>query len=148
MTNYGITIGNAVLTGRIEENVFVSGWEVAETDIVPDNYPKFKGDLVPLNYRLEHKGCWREFCNITALDKLFYGEGEAFGMGKNARTTPLEEEHLAEVSQALISYKIAFKDTTPGYGPYQDRNLARLIWLEYWMAWALESCEYPAIEIR
>jgi hypothetical protein len=26
-----------------------------------------------------------------------------------------------------------------------DPILARLIWLDYWMSWALENCEHPAI---
>jgi hypothetical protein len=35
-----------------------------------------------------------------------------------------------------------------GYeGPARyDYMLARLIWLDWWMRWALENCETPAIE--
>lgn len=35
--------------------------------------------------------------------------------------------------------------TTPDEGKY-DPYLARLIWLEWWMTWALDNCETPAIE--
>jgi hypothetical protein len=33
----------------------------------------------------------------------------------------------------------------PGTDLY-DADLARLIWLEYWIDWAIHRCETPAIE--
>jgi len=54
------------------------------------------------------------------------------------------------VESALFSYE---KIKPPGFNPEGttedtaqfDAVLARLIWLDYWIRWAFENCETPAI---
>lgn len=58
----------------------------------------------------------------------------------------ITQEHYQTVANALEEYQKHAK-RPPGYDDFgnYDYDKARLIWLEYWMKWALKNCETPAI---
>jgi hypothetical protein len=64
---------------------------------------------------------------------------------------PLRPTDLLLVREALEAYRDArkFGRFSPGaeqeWGDWEEGCLARLAWFEWWMTWALETCERPAI---
>lgn len=92
-----------------------------------------------------------EFCKVTELRDLFFDEDDGL-FSEHPGCKLLRQEHLDKVQRALIRYQ-ASTTAKPGFydwgepntGEY-DGNLARIIWLEWWMRWALATCETPAIE--
>jgi len=75
----------------------------------------------------------------------------------------LREQDHGAVRLALETYRSAHPDAKPGWCccddcstrpmdksdnlPHEDLDatLARLTWLEFWIRWALDNCEHPAI---
>ena len=65
---------------------------------------------------------------------------------------PLEQAHLREVRRAIAVQKVKNGGKGPAIWNDSDQNtnngdpaMGRLLWLEYWMAWALKDCENPAL---
>jgi hypothetical protein len=100
---------------------------------------------------------WSDFCETVGLEDMFFlhlpsgGGIEAKGM------IQLNKKHLELVSRSLVGYKAKVK-IPPGFQeiherthpsmPEYDGYLARLIWLEFWIRWALSSCKMPALSIQ
>jgi hypothetical protein len=104
---------------------------------------------------------WLEFCQETGIYDVFYDERRHLHAG-HPGCVMLTRSDLDRVQEARISWQ-KNSSLPPGFagwpvydqqtgvsrstdeGKY-DCQLARLIWLEWWMAWALDNCVTPAIE--
>lgn len=88
--------------------------------------------------------CWPEFCQEGLIYGLFYNRHT--GLFKTTGVYNLTTEHLNLVSIKRVMREERIKKP-PGFGSdIYDPVLARLIWLEYWIEWALEKCQNPGIE--
>ena len=159
--SYDIIIGNATLESDWpgEDGVPSAKW-VAEMHSEP-NAPTFAHDDQTGNGNCRSPGYtqWADFCRTTALDGMFYGPEGVL------RTHPgcvvLTPAMFARVGEALATWLAEHPRAVPGwdYNPVwhsepddgvrgRDPILARLIWLNWWMDWALTNCERPAISNR
>ncbi len=66
-------------------------------------------------------------------------------MRKHPGTFALKRKHLSAVSVASDHWRATHPAAVPGWGAGQDPILARLVWLEWWIRWALQNCESPAL---
>lgn len=135
--------------------------------------PSFLGDEMTgqTSERSLSYTAWAEFCEAVGLYRLFFGveRGQASERGGNAGlmsrhpgAAVLTKAHHEEIAAALDRYRSAHPEARPGWrvpveggdwfrGPWQpdtehlDGNLARLIWLEWWVRWALANCKIPAV---
>ena len=163
---YTLTIGNAKVTSGIDYGEMWARWEV-EGATHPDA-PVFPHDAMTgnSNQRSPSYTAWRDLAGGTGLVKLFYGgDGEDGLLANHPGCAPLTEAHHAEVLAAL-QRRQARATKPPGFGgegtfshetrqwvPHPDTgrydaNLARLLWLAWWMRWALDNCETPAFQNR
>lgn len=174
---YSITIGEAVLSppdaGDADECPAIS--VRAEGAAHPDA-PVFPGDAATDNTSSRHPSytAWAEFCEHAGLHRLFYGCDR--GSSRDARdgsglfhhhpgAALLTRKHHAQIAAALDRYRTQQPDARPGWvehveggnpfhGPWKpeteglDPNLARLLWLEWWVRWALDNCKVPTIYNR
>ena len=124
--------------------------------------PKFPGDDTTgqTNERSPSYLGWSQFCEKAGLIELFHDKTNGL-MRRHPGCFPLTQKHLLAVKDALKKWKAKHPDTTPGWceckecRPYMresktphvemDYTLARLLWLEYWISWALETCKSPAV---
>lgn len=104
---------------------------------------------------------WRDFCVFAGLEELFYG---AKGKGENVREDyliiehpgciPLTTKHREEVNAAMENFKKKHPKAVPTYGnatmmepdpnnPEENGQMCRLVWLHYWVNWAMDKCEKP-----
>lgn len=136
--------------------------------------PTFENDPMTGNgnSRSPGYGAWKEFCEATGIFELFYGGGwdreyrgykpcsEAFH-----RERPLLAEHpgfkainqhdVDYVADALKRYRAKYPNANPGFDtwdtkegdsrPIEDAQMARLIWLHFWMDWAVKNCKHPIV---
>lgn len=140
---YDIYIGNRV---PADEDAKECGrkFEVERLEL-PDA-PLFDGDEVTgrSNHRSPTYITWEEFCKDVGLESLFLSKLTGL-MREHPGVVLLTEDHLAQVRAALKAWN-ARHHLPPGWRPGQDADKARLMWLEWWMDWALRNCKVPALE--
>ncbi len=167
---YTITIGEAVLEDMTYDDD--PGLKVSARGEALDEAPEFENDGMTgnTNSRSPSYTAWSDFCRETGLYNLFFGGGwsredRGYLPCENLhRESPLMAEHPGFrainkidadiVSASLAAYRAAHPNATPGFDtwagtpgfPMENATLARLIWLEFWMRWAVENCTHPIIE--
>lgn len=156
---YTITIGNAVPEHSKEDGELSARYVVQSAR--SDEAPTFPNDELTgnSNNRSPSYTAWHEFCRETGLEYLFYNNSTGL-LRQHPGCFLLQPYHLAAVYSALTRWQnTATKPpgfagikigedghiTYPDEGKY-DHQLARLLWLEWWMRWALAHCETPAIQ--
>lgn len=149
---YTIKIGNAVPEfGNEEYGELWARWAVESASF--EHAPTFINDEMTgnSNSRSPSYSGWAEFARAVGLHDFFFEDYEGL-MANHPGCEKITQKHLDTVQTALVKYT-ASTDKKPGFigwdgtdtGEY-DGNFARLIWLEWWMRWALANCETPAIE--
>lgn len=142
---YNIRIGNAVPFFSKDDDELYACWQIEGA--TSEDAPNFPGDHFTANSngRYPSYSAWSQFCNKVGLCDLFFDKYEGlFRMHPGCQL--ITQDHYQTVSNALEEYQKHAK-LPPGYDDFgnYDYNLARLMWLEFWMKWALENCETPAI---
>ena len=151
---YDITIGNAVPKFIKEDGELLAWWDVEGA--TSDQAPTFINDEMTgnSNSRSPSYCAWTDFTKDVGLHPMFYGEWDGL-MRQHPGCFPITMVDLLVVQSALEKRK-AISTREPGFSGWNndedeekyDYNLARLMWLEFWMRWALENCETPAIQNR
>jgi hypothetical protein len=158
---YTLSIGNAKVESGNEYGELWARWSV-EAATHPDA-PTFPNDDMTGNgnHRSPSYSAWAEFARNTGLETLFFDK-DAGLIAKHPGCVPLTEAHHTEVLAALNRWRATAEKPpgfsgigalnektrqweTPDQGRY-DHTLARLLWVEWWMRWALQNCETPAFE--
>ena len=167
---FTITIGNAIpqvpTQSEIDEGEDrTPRWRVQRGE--SEDAPSFPGDIEGSVRRPSYQ-VWGEFCQATDLSSLFFGaQGQKNITPRDTclildhpGVTLLAASDLVEVRHALELWRAkpwptknriagfdpnisAFDDQVPD--PQYDGHLCRLLWLEFWIDWALKNCEFPAI---
>lgn len=149
---YTFKIGNA--TPKFDKTSFPELYADWEVDAVthPDA-PEFPNDEMTdkSNVRSPSYTVWSDFARQTGLYEFFYNERGHLHAG-HPGCIGITTEDVDLVAATLARYRRG-ATLPPGFekwdyeGPQRyDYHLARLIWLEWWMRWAVENCETPAIE--
>lgn len=166
---YNITIGNAYLDAEPDEGLLEIRVKGFNNDDAP-NHCEFTGTG---SSRSPSYTVWNEFCRAAGIHMLFFGNGwnkdlmmydycdEGFHrevplMANHPGVALLTMNDYRYIADALQNYKTKYPEAVPGFWDWDKKNfkeipngkdpvLARLIWLEYWINWALANCEYPAI---
>jgi hypothetical protein len=158
---YNINVGNAKPEFSKDDGELYAHWTV-DGATSPDA-PTFPHDEMTGNGngRSPSYSAWADFCRDAGIYDLFLEKYEGL-MSSHPGCKMLQSEHLLIVQAALVKWKRTAtlppgfcgwpehnRETgtweSPDEGKY-DSTLARLMWLEFWMKWALENCETPAIE--
>jgi hypothetical protein len=161
---YNITIGELDVFYDQEDSYIGLTAKVVEEENAPDHC-KYTGKG---NSRSPSYTAWSVFCEEAKISELFYGQGwssefrQYLNCGEDFhREVPLLRDHpgaqpITQKDLNYIQYKLKnYQETNPNAVPgfWEEYNvdngkdpvLARLIWLEFWMNWALENCERPVI---
>jgi|TARA_R110000851_G_scaffold305841_1_gene464003 hypothetical protein len=127
------------------------------TDHTSERWPSYSG--------------WSEFTQKAGIYTMFYGkEHGSMELSRDDALlrhhpgcVPLTECHRREVNAALAAWKVKYPDATPTFGkpapegernffwvdednPEENSQMTRLVWLHYWINWALDNCEQPVFE--
>lgn len=106
---------------------------------------------------------WTDFASYVGLTALFFGhDDKGIDIREDALISnhpgciPLTDVHRRDVNKALAAYKIKYPDAIPTYGKKQEHlldidkdnprynsEMARLVWLAYWVNWACDNCKQP-----
>ncbi len=117
-------------------------------DIANDEYCK-------VNERSMSGTRWEAFCRESSLERLFGREGTPlFQNWSGLSAVQFTADAVDRVHKALEKYRTAHPAAVPGFTDGEwppsdgvtDPILARLVWLDYWMSWAVQKCEKPSIQ--
>ena len=156
---YTFTIGNATPWHDKEDGVLSAGWRVKGVTL--DDAPEFPNDDMTgkSNSRSPSYSGWSDFCKAVGIYSLFYDDHGHLHYG-HPGCRLITPEDLCVVSAARAKWQ-AKATLPPGFAKYPefiggewvhpdidkyDPQLARVLWLEFWMSWALANCETPAIQ--
>lgn len=159
--SYNITIGNAKPYHSKEDGYLYAKWVVENA--ATDDAPIFPHDEITGNGNCRSPGysVWHDFTREAGIEPMWYDKEEGL-LREHPGCFILEKHHHTTVIAALERWRLRAtlppgfsgfpeydKDKqvwkSPDEGKY-DAILARLIWMEWWMAWALKNCETPAVE--
>ena len=137
--------------------IFISAKQVHD-----DNAPAFGEPTDFTNQRWPSYGSWSDFCEEAGLEELFYGyhQRDDTLLSQHPGCIPLTEKHRKEINAALENWKRKYPDANPTYGkpcpegesslswedkdnPKENAMMCRLVWLHYWVNWAMDNCEKP-----
>lgn len=156
---YTFIIGNAEPYHSKEDGILSAGWAVKEIEhydapVFPNDGVTGKG-----NARRPSYSVWHDFCREVGIYNLFYDDrghllcghpgcmmisNEDLGIVRSARERWQAKAALPPGFSGFPIFTGEGAWVYPDDGKY-DGTLARILWLEWWMAWALENCETPAI---
>jgi hypothetical protein len=166
--SYSILIGNAELESAWPGDDEPEARWVVNAHEEPDalTFP-FDGMTGNSNGRHPGYGQWADFCRASGLYALFYGIAEPDGrrhaggiLSRHPGIVPLTPDMFATVRAARERWLARHPNAIPGWDYPEhfpgrdevddgvrgrDATLARLLWLEWWMDWALRTCERPAV---
>lgn len=128
---YNIAIGNAVV--EADKAYFPelhAAWTVKVVE--HENAPAFGEPTDYSNARWPSYSGWAGFLRATDLEDWWKKVAE-----QHPGCYGLEQEDVDTVAEAMKKYVKSDEE---------DWNYNRLVWLDYWVRWAVENCETPAIE--
>jgi hypothetical protein len=157
--SYDFTIGDAFI--YLPNTEYGYELEVGVKGATSPDAPSFPGDTMTgqTSTRSPSYSGWSDFAVKTRLYGLFYDKDTGL-IAKHPGTFMLTPKHAYVINSALRQYVAEHPNAKPGwcgckecdnwYGkdvPHQqlDGNLARLMWLDWWVKWALANCKIPAI---
>lgn len=150
---YTITIGDGfVETGRDDFPELYCRWAAKRAS--DTNAPQFENDEMTGNgnSRSPSYSTWSAFCKDTGLYDTFYDSTNNL-IGGHPGAVGITPEMAKTVADALEK-RLATATAKPGFSDWHqaeskpaefDAHLARLIWLDWWIRWAIERFETPVI---
>lgn len=140
-----------------------------------DDAPAFGEPTDYENQRWPSYSGWSEFAEDFGLYSLFFGVEGPGSRGSQDRVrddalianhpgcVPLTERHRREINDALARWKEKHPDARPTFGrpppegthpfmwedtdnPIENGKMTRMVWLAYWVNWAMDNCERPVFE--
>lgn len=153
--DYTIVIGNAVPEFSKDDGRLMARWVVRP--VYHESAPTFPNDELTGISNSRSVSCvdWVGFCNAAGLTRVFL-DNERGLLSPHPGCQMLTPQYHAEVVAALERQREigdkppGFESPHPSQGPLGPDNrydsiLATLLWLEWWMRRALETCETPAV---
>jgi hypothetical protein len=167
---YNLTIGE--LKVRYDQDNDCPEISLTAKGFCHDEAPAFGEISDYTSSRYPSYSAWSDFSMSVGLASLFYGKDNN-GRGELIRDdallvnhpgcVPLTEQHRKEVNEALANFKKVYPNAIATYGrpapegksaafwddkenPVENGWLCRLVWLHYWVNWALDNCSQPVFE--
>ena len=96
---------------------------------------------------------WLAFCQSTGLTDLFFEQTALSGWRMRVGVHPLRQDMFEVVQAARERWQSRYPSATAGWvGDSEEEReinfaLARLLWLEWWIWWALQECSHPTLAL-
>lgn len=145
---YTITIGNATPWHEKDDGLR-AGWSVEL--VKHEGAPAFGDPTDQENQRCPSYTAWADSMRALGLFDLFLHREEGL-MRPHPGCNEITAGHVAMVKAAVLRRRESNGGRPAGFWEDDgidngnDPDLARGLWLEYWMEWAVANCETPAIQ--
>lgn len=159
--SYDIYIGNAEITDDFQDDPDENGLGLRVRSMTMDEAPEFPNDVMSAHVNNRHPGYsqWAKFTELVDLDNLFWDKYTGL-MREHPGTFRLRQSDLVAIKTARAILQKEHPEAVPQFSDdiwdnhhqrlgiiatEYDSALARLLWLEWWVDWALNNCAIPAI---
>lgn len=159
---YNLSIGEAKVEPADEYGGQV---EIGVAIVTNPNAPHIANENINenSNQRWPSYTAWCDFVEAVELKALFFDEEEGL-LAQHPGAVYLLHKHAKTLTEALDRYRSRNPDALPGFvlelspwatpeqvasqerppkGKRFDATLARLVWCEWWVRWALDNCTVP-----
>lgn len=143
---YTITIGELEVTKSPDDGLDCDCIRFDAKGVMIADSPAFGEPTDYTNSRWPSYSVWSSFMKAVGIyDVFFDGRGHLIGGHPGVRLVTRELSDF--VNGALVKYRAENPSVHPllNEGSESAGWLCRLIWLDYWLNWALENCETPVI---
>lgn len=122
-----------------------------------DDAPAFGEPTDYENERWPSYTSWHNACRFCGIEDMFYNK-ETGLLREHPGCFPITKKHQEIINEALDNFKKKYPNAKAGYSPkinekegiYEDKDwpeenswMTRLLWLKYWIDWALVNCKKP-----
>ena len=147
--SYDIYIGNAEIEVLEEDEDMPLSYSIQVHHMTHPEAPTFPDDTMTGNGNSRHPGyvAWAETMRQAKLHDLFFNKENGL-MASHPGNAALRPDHAQKIEQALAQFRTRYPHAIPRFGDEandEDAILARLIWLDWWVKYALAHCERPCI---
>lgn len=110
-----------------------------------ENAPAFGEPTDRSNSRWPSYNNWYEFERVFNLEDVFRDEKKGLITGR-PNVALITKWHKERIDQEYENFMKKYPDSKPCYNTESDKDkyLVRMVWLKYWVDWALENCNVPA----
>ena len=143
---YTITIGQLSIEKNIDDGLDCSCISFGAEGVHDEKSPAFGEPTDHENQRWPSYSAWSNFMRGVGLyDVFFYDSGHLIGGHPGVRL--VTQDLVLAVQKALADYRQTNPDIKAEFtdGDVRTGFLCRLIWLDYWVNWAINNCETPVI---
>ena len=151
---YSIVIGELEVEKHWDDGIDSSCISFKARGEHHDEAPAFGEPTDHENQRWPSYGAWSDCMKDAGMHDLFFDEGRLIGGHPGVRL--ITKDLYSEFSKRKKAFETRHPNATPTYGkadilngdpsnPECNSTYCRIVWLDYWMKWALENCETPVI---
>lgn len=141
---YTITIGELEVNKSPDDGLDCDCISFSAVGVKHDDAPAFGEPTDRTNSRWPSYSAWVGAMRDAGLEDVFFDRGNLIGGHPGVRL--VTQELVNVVSAALAEWKADHPESVAAFeGENADNVLCRLIWLDYWLKWALANCETPVI---
>ena len=98
-----------------------------------------------MNERWPSYSVWAIFVKFFELYDVFGRDEDLSLMPSHPGIAKIHPEHKQRIDEVYKKYTTENPNVKPMMGSSTESSyLGRLVWLKYWIDWALENCECPA----
>lgn len=141
---YTITIGELKISKDPEDGLECSCISFDAELVRRGDAPAFGEPTDYTNSRWPSYGVWQNALRRFNLEPVFFDNGHLIGGHPGARL--VTQEMVDVVRCELARWRLVNPDVAPEFNNNEEAaDLARVIWLDYWLTWALKNCETPVV---
>lgn len=142
---YTLKIGEAIIDYDVDDRWPEDSYvDINATSIKTDDAPAFGEITDYTSERLPSYTSWGDFIRFAGVGNMF-GNSDYSLIKAHPGCVPITTKHKELIDEAWVNYTEKYPNATPTYDTdkTEDAHMCRLVWLRYWIHYALEHCKQP-----
>lgn len=143
---YSITIGELLVETYPDEAMECSGLRLTAKSVRRDDAPAYGEPTDFTNERWPSYSAWHDFAESAGIFELLFDYGgNLIGGHPGVRLITVDMLNIVEAARINMESREPKPQSTMENYTRENGAYCRLLWLEYWMRWAIENCKTPVI---
>jgi len=145
---YSLSIGEAVMDVVPEDEWGDGQINITVEEVRNDDAPAFGEPTDYTNQRWPSYTSWWNFAEFTGMENILFDvDANENIRGGHPGHFLITDMFKDAIDTAMKDYTNKYPDAVPSFEDFENRphdgHLCRMVWLQYWVDWALENCKNP-----